>query len=381
MSNIEIYSKHENCCGCAACSNICPKQAITMEGDNKGFLYPLVHKERCVDCSLCVKVCAFNRKTELQNKEQHAYAVKNKNDTVRQNSRSGGVFTAITDQYLENNGIVYGVALDENFEAFHARATQSEERDLFRGSKYIQSKVGTAYQEVKEDLINGKSVVFSGTPCQVNALKSYLGKVNCENLLLVDIVCHGVPSVKIWRDYLKYYEKKENGKVVQVDFRNKKKFGWAASKETIWINEKSYDNDLFINLFNSGVIEREACFNCPYKNLERPGDITIGDFWGIEKVIKDFNDNKGVSLVICNTSKGQKCFKNIENKLKSIEVDINDCLQPALMHVNKKPRDSKRFWKMYRMFGGIRYAKIYQYKLKINFRLKQQLKMNGLGKH
>ena len=380
MGSIEIYSKSERCCGCGACSNICPKQAITMKSDDKGFLYPEINNSICVNCGLCLKVCAFNNKQEQVLENQSVYAVKNKNNDIRLESRSGGVFTALTDQCIQNKGVIYGVALNDDFEAIHKRATQKEERDLFRGSKYIQSNMRDTYKKVKEDLINGKQVVFSGTPCQVNALKNYLFGVNCENLILIDIVCHGVPSVKIWKDYLNYYEKKNKGKVTRVDFRNKKKFGWAASKETVWIGDKSYDNDLFINLFNSGVIERESCFQCPYKNLNRVGDITIGDFWGIEKVNKGFNDNKGVSLVICNTQKGKIYFKNIADKLESIEVNLEDCLQPALMHANKMPKDIKTFWKMYKIFGGIYYAKIYQFKLKIIFKLKHLSKKYNLGR-
>lgn len=374
MASIEKYSKSEKCCGCGACSNICPKQAITMESGDKGFLYPVVNKEKCIECGLCLRVCAFNREQGNLQTKQYAYAVKNRDDKVRMESRSGGVFTALTDQCLQNNGVIYGVALNGMFEAYHSRATNYEERDLFRGSKYIQSNVGDTYKKVKEDLSKGISVVFSGTPCQVNALKSYLGDKDYDNLILVDIICHGVPSLKVWKDYLKYYEKKCNGKVKKVDFRNKKKFGWAASKETIWINDESYDNDLFIDLFNSGLIERESCFSCPYKNLNRTGDITIGDFWGIDKIKQEFNDNKGVSLVICNTLKGYEYYKKIESDLESMEVNIDDCLQPALMHANKLPKDIKVFWKMYKMLGGIRYAKIYQYKLKIDFKINRLLK-------
>lgn len=375
MKNISTYSRSNRCCGCGACSNICPKQAIVMKADEKGFLHPEIDREKCVNCGLCVKVCAFNKEREdAKCNNIHVYAAKNKNNDIRQESRSGGVFTALTDKCIRNGGIVYGVALNENLEAVHMGVTTEKERDLFRGSKYIQSATGESFKEVKEALLNGQEVIFSGTPCQVNAMKHYLGNVDCSKLILIDIVCHGVPSVRVWKDYLAYYEKKKNGTVTKVDFRNKKKYGWAASKETIYVDDKPYDDDLFINLFNSGVIERSSCFECPYKTINRVGDITIGDFWGINRVSKEFDDNKGVSLVLCNTDKGKAYYESVEYNLDSMKVDVKDCMQPALMLNNKIPKDRSLFWIIYDKFGGIRFARAYQYKLKIAFKLKHMAK-------
>lgn len=374
-NNINAYSKSEKCCGCGACSNICPKNAIEMKTDKKGFLHPEINMEKCVNCGLCLKVCAFNQKREsIDLKQVDVYAVKNRNYDIRQESRSGGVFTALTDKCIEHGGVVYGVALNEKFEAVHKSATTKQERDLFRGSKYIQSVVGDSYKRVKEDLLQGKEVIYSGTPCQVNALKCYLNGIDCSKLLLIDIVCHGVPSVRVWKDYLAEYEKKKNGKVTNVDFRNKKKYGWAGCKETISVDGKEYDDDMFFDFFNSGLIERASCFKCPYKTLERVGDITIGDYWGINKVNKEFNDNKGVSLVLCNTEKGKAYFESVEDVLEVIETNIQNCLQPALQHNSKMPKDRSFFWGMYDLFGKIKFARIYHYKLKVGFKLKHMLK-------
>lgn len=373
MKNISIYSKTQNCCGCGACSNICPKNAIVMKADRKGFLHPEIDSEKCVNCGLCIKVCAFNKKTEsTDSKGMTVYAVKNKDGFVRAESRSGGVFTALTNKCLANNGVVFGVALNDNYEAIHKRATSQTERDLFRGSKYIQSVVGEAYKEVKEDLLQGKEVIYSGTPCQINALKEYLSGTDCSKLILIDIVCHGVPSASIWRDYLSHYEKMKNGKVTKVDFRNKKKYGWTGCKETISIDEKEFDDDLFFNLFNSGLIERSSCFRCPYKNLNRTGDITIGDFWGINKVNADFNDNKGISLVLCNTDKGKAYFECIKEEIDYIETDAEHCLQPALMRNSNKPKDREVFWWLYNRLGKVKFARIYQYKIKLGYKLKRK---------
>lgn len=373
MKNIRIYSKTQNCCGCGACSNICPKDAIVMKADDKGFLHPEIDSEKCVNCGLCIKMCAFNKKVEnTDTKEISVYAVKNKDSLVRAESRSGGVFTALTNKCLDNSGVVYGVALDDNYEAIHKRAASQKERDLFRGSKYIQSVVGEAYKEVKADLLQGKEVIYSGTPCQINALKEYLRGTDCSKLILIDIVCHGVPSPSIWRDYLDHYEKTKNGKVTKVDFRNKKKYGWTGCKETISIDGKEYDDDLFFVLFNSGLIERSSCFRCPYKNMNRPGDITIGDFWGINKVNSDFNDNKGISLVLCNSDKGKAYFESIKEEIDYIESDVEHCLQTALMRNSNKPKDREVFWWLYNRLGKIKLARIYQYKLKLGYKLKRK---------
>lgn len=367
MNNISKYSKSDNCCGCAACVNVCPKGIIKMEADEKGFQHPVIEEAECVECGLCEKVCAFNAKKEQLDEKRkiEAYAVKNRNLEVRMNSRSGGVFTALTDKYIEDGGVVYGVALDENYLAYHCRAVNKQERDCFRGSKYIQSNIGTVYKQVKKDLQAGKKVLFSGTPCQVNALKKVLFHVDCSNLLLVDIICHGVPSPKVWRDYLNDYEKRYGGRITQVDFRNKKKYGWAASMESIYVDGTEYDNNLFIDLFNSGLIERASCFKCPYKSAERVGDITIGDFWGIDKVSETFNDNKGVSLILCNTEKGKRDFQAVGEVLEVLSVDMKECLQPALLKPEKKPLDRSLFWFLYNKIGGISFAKIYQYKIRL----------------
>lgn len=346
-----------------------------MKPDKKGFLHPEIDSEKCVNCGLCVKVCAFNQKREsVDLKQVSVYAVKNKDNSIRQESRSGGVFTALTDKCIDKEGVVYGVALNEKFEAVHKGVTTKKERDLFRGSKYIQSVVGDSYKRIKDDLLQGKEVIYSGTPCQVNAMKHYLDGIDCSKLILIDIVCHGVPSVRVWKDYLADYEKKKHGKVTNVDFRNKKKYGWAGCKETISVDGKEYDDDLFFSFFNSGLTERASCFECPYKTLDRVGDITIGDFWGINKVNKEFNDNKGVSLVLCNTEKGKAYFESIEDELEVIKTDIQNCLQPALQHNSKMPKDRAFFWMMYDKCGKMKFARMYQYKLKLGFKLKHMLK-------
>ena len=224
----------EDCCGCSACASICAKDAIAMVPDALGFLCPQVNLDKCVDCGLCEKVCSFNDRYDksLNLLKPDAYAVRHKDVNEIEKSRSGAAFVAISDYILENGGVVYGAGYAKHFRVIHKRATTKEERDEFRGSKYVQSDMNNVFRQVKEDLKNGLVVLFSGTPCQTSGLNAFVGKKLRENLFLVDIVCHGVPSPYIWEDYLCYLEKKQGSEIYWVNFRDKQEFGWTAHKET-----------------------------------------------------------------------------------------------------------------------------------------------------
>lgn len=224
----------KECCGCTACASICSHNAISMEPDALGFLYPKINESLCVECGLCEKVCQFNDNYDrsLNLPQPTAYAARHKDIGEVMKSRSGAAFVAISDYILEQGGIVYGAGYKDHFRVAHKRATTKEERDEFRGSKYVQSDLSGVFRQVKEDLKNGLTVLFSGTPCQTAGLNSYIGKKLRKNLILLDIVCHGVPGPYIWRDYLAYLEKKHNSKIIYVNFRDKEKYGWKAHKET-----------------------------------------------------------------------------------------------------------------------------------------------------
>lgn len=223
-----------DCCGCTACASICAHNAITMKPDVMGFLYPKVDKNKCTDCGLCEKVCAFheNYDKSLNLPLPVAYAARHKDMKEVETSRSGATFIAISDYIIENGGIVYGAGYTDHFRVIHKRAVTKEERNEFKGSKYVQSDLNGVFRQVKEDLRNGKIVLFSGTPCQTAGLHSFVGNKLRENLFLVDIICHGVPSPFIWRDYLIYLENKYGSKICYVNFRDKGMFGWKAHKET-----------------------------------------------------------------------------------------------------------------------------------------------------
>ena len=223
-----------DCCGCTACASICNHDAITMEPDALGFLYPKVDESKCVECGLCEKVCAFsdNYDKSLNLPKPDAYAARHKDMDEVMKSRSGAAFVAISDYILEQGGVVYGAGYKDHFRVAHKRATTKEERDEFRGSKYVQSDLTGVFRQVKQDLKNGLTVLFSGTPCQTSGLNSYVGKKLRGNLVLIDIVCHGVPGPYIWRDYLAYLEKKQGDTITMVNFRDKEKYGWGAHHET-----------------------------------------------------------------------------------------------------------------------------------------------------
>lgn len=272
------------------------------------------------------------------------FAVKHKDNEIRMSSRSGGIFTALSDEILNHKGIVYGCAMDTPYSAMHIRAENFEERDQMRGSKYIQSNMRNIFQRVKSDLDNGKEVLFSGTSCQISGLKGFLSK-EYEKLVCVDIVCHGVPSPLVWKEYVKWQERRYNSKAIKVEFRNKRDFGWDAHVETLKLeNEQIINGRIFANIFYSHNILRPCCYKCPYKAIVHPGDITIADYWGIDNIFPEFNDNKGVSLVLINNEKGFKLFNNIKEQIKYREGNLESCLQPPLVAPYEKPATREQFW-------------------------------------
>lgn len=272
------------------------------------------------------------------------YAVRHKDLGVVSASRSGGIFTAVSDYVLKNNGVIYGCVIIENFCAAHIRTNDINDRNRMRGSKYIQSKLGDTFKWVKKDLESGYNVLFSGTSCQIAGLKKYLGR-EYKNLFCVDIVCHGVPSSKVWKVYLQWQEERRQSKIINVDFRDKKRFGWRNHIETLYFqNGKFISSDIFRTLFYSHQILRPSCYECPYKTVLHPGDITIADYWGIEKAAPEFDDNKGVSLVLINNDVGEAIFREVNKDLLWKKTRIEDSMQPPLKAPFPKPTNREEFW-------------------------------------
>lgn len=352
----------EDCCGCTACASICAHDAINMEPDPLGFLYPKVDESKCVECGLCEKVCQFNDNYDrsLNLKEPIAYASRHKDIDEVMKSRSGAAFVAISDYILEQRGIVYGAGYKDHFRVAHKRATTKEERDEFRGSKYVQSDLIDVFRQVKEDLKNGLTVLFSGTPCQTSGLNSYVGKRLRENLILVDIVCHGVPGPFLWRDNIAYHEKRRGDQIVSVNFRDKELFGWKAHQETYLF--KRGEKVISKYLFYQTITFRNSCAVCHFANLHRPSDLTIADFWGWENVVPDMNlDDKGINLVLLNTEKGKVIFEKASCQMNVREVDIMDCVQQNLKRPTRLPSNRKAFEDYYLIHGYYETMKHYGY--------------------
>ncbi len=368
---IQIKDKAD-CCGCTACASICPKDAITMEPDTLGFKYPKVDLSKCINCGLCEKVCAFNDNYDksLNLKEPEIYAARHKDMHEIETSRSGAAFIAISDYILENGGIVYGVGYKDHFRVAHKRATTKEERNEFKGSKYVQSDLDGIFRQVKEDLKQGNTVLFSGTPCQTAGLNSYIGKKLRENLVLVDIVCHGVPSPYIWRDYLSYIEKKYKNEVVKVNFRDKSRIGWSEHIESfVFENGKKIELYIYTSLFHRNIMIRNACGKCHFTNYIRPSDFTIGDYWGWQNLSSEFNsDNKGCSLLFVNTLKGRNIFTNISTNLNYIPSNKKSCVQPNLISSTILNNNSDKFVKSY-IRGGINEVIMKYSSISLNYKI------------
>ena len=336
------------CSGCHACYNICPKNAIEMKEDEKGFKYPIINKEKCVECGLCRKACPVigKQKNEFNAK---AYACYNKDEKIRLESSSGGVFSLIAEYILENKGIVFGAAFDNGFKVKHIAVKEKEELYKLRTSKYVQSEIGNSYKEAKEYLEQGKTVLFTGTPCQINGLYSFLNK-KYENLYTQDIICHGVPSPKVWKKYLEYRKSKDSHKEIkEINFRNKSN-GWNNYEFFIKYDgkvfSKNHNNDIYMNAFLRDASLRDSCYECSFKEKERKVDITLADFWGINNINPEFNDDKGISLLITHTERGEELLEKIKKYLMIENVDFEESVKynPSMYKAAVKPKLRDEFF-------------------------------------
>ena len=304
------------CCGCSSCVGSCPKKCIGMTTDKDGFYVPeMIDAKACIDCGLCSKVCPFEN-PKANEPTTEFYAAYSTNEQFIMNSSSGGLFPEIANYFLSNGGTVYGAYMDEKYELYHTRITDVEDLPKLMRSKYYQSDIRKTYQECKKDLIEGKKVLFSGVPCQIQGLKLFLGK-DYDNLNTIDIICHGVPSPLIFHEYKNYLERKHKATLRYIDFRDKSKYGWS---ETIrYVMEKPnrkrkdyvfhYQYSDYLKPFMQGLFNRESCFHCPFKTLSRPGDISLGDFWGYQKSRPELAHKEGLSLILVNTDKGKSLIR------------------------------------------------------------------------
>lgn len=319
----------ENCCGCNACEQICTKSCISMVSDMEGFWYPKVNGNLCINCRLCEKVCPISH---INTKQEciESYAAYSSIDEIRKSSSSGGIFTLLARQILEEGGIVFGVSLTSDFsEAAHIEITKFEDIRKIQGSKYLQSSTKDTFKKVKEYLIQNKKVLYSGVACQIAGLNNYLQK-EYENLYTVDVLCHGVPSPKIWKKYLGEKQKEFNKKVDSIEFRNKDT-GWKKYSVLIKFSENKlytvpFNEDDYFKIFLSNIGLRPSCHYCKYKDLKRPSDISLGDYWGIENQLPEMDDDKGTSVVLLHSTKGLDLFEGIKKDLRYVSVDPNKAL-------------------------------------------------------
>ena len=374
---IDIKEKN-NCCGCSACVQICPKQCISMAADNEGFLYPQVNSAICIDCGLCEKVCLVINQSAPR-EPLVVYAAKNNNEDIRLKSSSGGIFTLLAEKVIEEGGVVFGAKFDADWNVIHDYTETIEGLAAFRGSKYVQSIIGDNFKTAKQFLNNGRKVLFSGTPCQIAGLKKYLRK-EYDNLLTVDVVCHGVPSPMVWRDYLDYKRaKRAAGKntvssslkelpvITGISFRDKtngwKKYGfricYAAPKAAVnSVSEFAISNnceitpfykDIFMKGFLMNLYLRPSCYHCSARQGKSGADISIADYWGVQSIHPEMDDDKGMGLIMVNTQLGASYYNAVKNHILYLKSSYEKAIlhNPNIVNNVKIPDQRVLFWTSY----------------------------------
>ena len=367
---IEIQDKHK-CCGCEACVQACPEHCISFNEDTEGFRYPSVNKSACIDCGLCEKVCPVLQQAE-QKEPLKVYAAQNTNEEELMASSSGGLFILLAKETLREGGIVFGAKFNEKWEVVHDYAETEEEVRAFMGSKYVQSRIGNTYAQAKKFLKQGRKVLYTGTSCQIAGLKNFLRK-DYDNLLTIDVICHGVPSPMVWRRYLEELKRNarkgknsvssplihsisegdaSNVHIESISFRDKRT-GWKKHSFALTLAEASADGkkntvslshifneDPYMQLFLRNLILRPSCYQCPAKAGKSQSDLTIADFWGIERCHPDFDDERGVGLMMVNSEKGKQAIQSLP--LKLLEVSFEDAIASNPVYKDSVTEPQKR---------------------------------------
>lgn len=345
---IDIYDK-ANCSGCHACMSVCPKKAIQMKEDTEGFLYPEIKNELCVNCGLCEKSCQAIQPIKVK-REPLAYACNHKEDGIRAQSSSGGVFSAVASWIIQQGGVVFGAGFDEELNVCHISVEKEDDMHLLRGSKYVQSTIGNSFVEAKKYLDQGRLVLFSGTPCQIDGLLHYLCK-DYDNLYTQDIICHGVPSPKVWRKYISFMERTFGGKIKcepHPSFRMKGE-GWMRYAMSLTFdNDMAYHvvhrEDIYMRAFLKNCSLRLSCYQCHSKTTNRNSDITLADLWGAKSICPELFDDKGTSFVWCNSEKGYKMLMALADQLEIQEISLSDGLKYNTAAYESEKKPSSRQW-------------------------------------
>lgn len=351
LKNIEtekvLANGKVNCCGCGACANICPKRCITMQEDEEGFLYPKIDYSKCIKCGLCLKVCPILTAKPDTMQVPKVYACKNKNKEILTDSSSGGIFYLLAEEIIKQGGVVYSAKFVDAYTVAHCRVDKLEDLHKLRKSKYLQSVTADIFPRVKEDLLSGKKVLFTGTGCQIEGLQNYLMKPY-ENLYTQDIICHGVPSPKTWKLYL---QSEKITKDCTINFRDKQA-GWKdyclkITKDNEILLSSHHKKNEYMRTFLSDCNIRPSCYDCKFKHLHRNSDITLADFWGIEKSYPEFDSIQGVSAVFIHSKKGAELFASILNKIESKEVTFDSAVKynQSYFYSAKSNKNRAKFFK------------------------------------
>ncbi len=373
MNNINLLSKNK-CCGCRSCEQSCPKKCIKMIDDNEGFLTPNINEKACVDCGICVKVCPILDEN-IKKIEPKVYAAKNNNTQILLDSTSGGMFDIFARYILEKNGYVFGCAWSKDLVAEHIQIDNIEDLSKLHSSKYVQSNTKDTFTKVKTLLDQDKYVLYSGVSCQIAGLKSFLKK-DYDKLLTVDIICHGVPSPLLFEKYKMWLSDKMKGNVTSFNFRTKENAPWGLTYKAK-TNNKTTFKSAFIDPYYVAFLEsktyRECCYTCKYANKNKESDITLGDYWGIEKVHPEFFDDKGVSVVILNTQKANDVFNVLNDKITSIRSDYDKALKRNRNLAFPSKRHTQRDT-IYANIKEISPKEIFDVRLKLGLKIKARIK-------
>lgn len=357
-----VYDSKPQCSGCAACKDLCPKNAITMQADEEGFLYPVIDQKACIDCGICRKNCPLHKENHYKHPTEPTFwATKHNSPDILKSSTSGGAFTALSDAILSLDSSIYGVILDKEFKARHSRATTNAERDQMRFSKYVQSDLGDIAKQIDSDLKSGMTVLFTGTPCQTAGMQArFATKAYNKNLFLCDLICHSVPSPLIWEEYKALLAEENSARLTHVQFRSKKHSWLRANSNKGFLYSVAGDDTLhedprFFDMFiRYNYIVRPSCYSCCFSDTKRTSDITIADYWGIEDFAPNLYDPLGVSVVLVNTAKGNQLLDMAQNSLISEQRPAQESIthQKRLSPLAGTPPEKREeFWAYYRKHG------------------------------
>lgn len=381
---IEIDNK-KSCMGCTACASICLRNCVRMEADDEGFRYPVVDTESCVQCGACEKVCPMRNPVGEDPVPQKGFLVQHKDETVRLDSSAGGAFTAIAAVILEKGGVVFGAAYDESFHVYHTYVENVEELKKFRNSKYVQSDMGDCFKQAKHFLKENRWVCFSGTPCQIEGLSKFLGK-RYDKLILVDVVCHGIPSPLIWNKYLEYQEVSKK-KPDNIRFRDKF-YGYKYStmsvvRQGVNVYHAGSQRDPMLRAFFSDICDRPSCYACPFKKRYRVSDLTIWDCFSVYDFDKEMDDDRGTTRILCHTEKGEVVVREMEQYAKCRKVSPDKLVagvKEMMESVKMNPMREAFFTDAKRLSGTKLFVKYYPitWKVKIKTWIRKVFLLTGI---